>query len=63
MAETALEEESVLNSKTERYKGSNMSWDNFKCSDYGRNNHVTGRCFLKHRKAVRVNQFSARHDS
>jgi hypothetical protein len=63
IAETALEEESAIISKNERYRSSNMSSDNLKCSNCGRNNHVTSRCFLKGKKDVRVNQFSARHEN
>jgi hypothetical protein len=63
IAETALKEESAIISKTERYKGSNMSSDNLKCSNCGRNNLVTSRCFLKGKKDIRVNQLSARHES
>jgi hypothetical protein len=63
IVETALQEESAIISETDRYKGANMSSDNMKCSNCGRNNHVTSRCFLKGWKDVRVNQFSARHES
>jgi hypothetical protein len=63
IAKRALEDESAIISKTERYKGSNMSSDNLKCSNCGRNNHVMSGCFLMGRKDVRVNQFSARHES
>jgi hypothetical protein len=62
IAETALEEESAIISKTERYKGSNTSSDNLKCSNCGKNNHVASRYFLKSRKDVRVNRFSTRHE-
>ena len=63
IAETALEEESAIISKTERYKCPNMGSDNLKCSNCGKNGHVTSRCFLKGRKDPRVNHLCARHES
>jgi hypothetical protein len=63
IAETALEEESAIISKNERYKSQDMSIGNLKCNNCGKGNHVTSRCFLKGNKDVRDNQFSARHES
>jgi hypothetical protein len=58
-----LVEESAIIPKNKRYKISNMTSDNLKRNNCGKNNHVTSRFFLKGKMNVRVNQFSARHES
>jgi hypothetical protein len=63
IAETALEEESAIISKSERYKSPNMSSGDLKCNNCGKSNHVSSRCFLKGKKDLRVNQFLARHEN
>jgi hypothetical protein len=52
IAETALEEESAMISKHERYKGDIAS--PLKCSNCGKLGHINSKCFAK--KDVRINQ-------
>ena len=61
IAETALEEESAIFSKYERYKNSNA--ESPKCSTCNKLGHVASRCYLKDRKDTRVNQFSVKDES
>jgi hypothetical protein len=61
IAETALEEESAIFSKNERYKISNA--ESPKCSNCNKLGHVASRCYLKDRKDTRVNQLSARNEN
>ena len=58
IAETALEEESAIFSKNERYKHSNSTVDGPKCSNCNKLGHVASWCYLKDRKDTRVNQLS-----
>ena len=60
-AETALEEESAIFSKNERYKNSNA--ESPKCSNCNKLGHVASRCYLKDRKDTRVNQLSVKNES
>ena len=53
IAETALEEESAIFSKNERYKNSNA--ESPKCSNCNKLGYVASRCYLKDRKDKRVN--------
>jgi len=61
IAETALEEESAIFSKNERYK--NHSTESLRCSNCNKVGHVASRCYLKEKKDTRVNQFSARNEN
>ena len=61
IAETALEEESAIFSKNERYKNSNA--ESPKCSNCNKLGHVASRCYLKDRKDTRVNQLSVKNES
>jgi len=61
IAETALEEESAIFSKNERYKNSNTESPN--CSNCNKLGHVASRCYLKDRKDTRVNQLSVKNES
>jgi hypothetical protein len=63
IAETALEEESAIFSKNERYRNSSTSMDNLKCSNCHKPGHVASKCYVKDRRDMRVNQLSARDDS
>lgn len=63
IAETALEEESAIVSKNERYKVNNANTEGPKCSNCNKLGHVASTCYLKDRKDMRVNQFSARNES
>ena len=61
IAETALEEESAIFSKNERYKNSNA--ESPKCSNCNKLDHVASRCYLKDRKVTMVNQLSVKNES
>jgi hypothetical protein len=61
IAETALEEESAIISKNERYKNSNAEIP--KCSNYNKLGHVASRYYLKDRKDTRVNQLPVRNEN
>jgi len=61
ITETALEEESAIFSKNERYKSSNA--ESPKCSNCNKLGHIASRCYLKDKKDTRVNQFSARNEN
>ena len=63
IAETALEEESAIFSKNERYKSSNANSESPKCSNYNKLGHVVSRCYLKDRKDTGVNQLSVRNEN
>jgi hypothetical protein len=56
IAETALEEESAIFSKNERYKNVNVST----CSNCHKAGHLANRCYLKDRRDARVNQLTAK---
>jgi hypothetical protein len=56
--ETALEEESAIFSKNERYrKGANPG--RLVCHNCGKTGHVAAKCYLKDKKDVRVNKLGA----
>ena len=61
IAETALEEESAIFSKNERYKNSNA--ESPKCSNCNKLGHVASRCYLKDRKDKRVNQLAVKNEN
>jgi len=61
IAETALEEESAIFSKNERYKNSNA--ESPKCSNCNKLGHVASRYYLKDRKDTRVNQLPVRNEN
>ena len=63
IAETALEEESAIFSKTERYKNINSNPESLKCSNCHKLGHVASRCYLKERKEARVNQLLVKNES
>jgi len=63
IAETALEEESAIFSKNERYKNSSANIDSPKCSNCHKLGHVASKCYLRDRRDTRVNHLSARDDS
>jgi len=58
IAETALEEESAIFSKNERYKSS-ASPGKVVCHNCGKAGHVAANCYLKERKDIRVNKLGA----
>jgi hypothetical protein len=60
IAETALEEESAIFSKNERYKNNNVTSEGPKCSNCNKLGHVASRCYLKDR---RVNQLMVRNEN
>jgi hypothetical protein len=57
IAETALEEESAINSKLERYKGQNGS-NPVQCSNCKKLGHTSSKCYLKTKGENRVNQYA-----
>ena len=61
IVETALQEESAIISKNERYK--NINAESPKCSNCNKLGHVASRCCLKDRKDTRVNQLSVKNES
>jgi hypothetical protein len=63
IAETALEEESAIFSKNERYKSSNANSEGTKCSNCNKLGHAASRCYLKDRKYIRINQLSVRNEN
>ena len=64
IAETALEDESAIFSKNERYKsGSNANSEGPRCSNCNKLGRVTSRCYLKDRKDTRVNQLTVRNEN
>jgi hypothetical protein len=64
IAETALEEESAIFSKNERYKSSGANAESSpKCSNCNKLGHVASRCYLRDRKDARVNQLTVRHEN
>lgn len=58
IAETALEEESAIVSKMERYRGQDTN--PVQCTFCKKTGHASSKCFLKNKKESRVSQFSAR---
>ena len=61
IAETALEEESAIFSKNERYKNSNPESPKYNnCNKLG---HVASRCYLKDRKYTRFNQLAVKNEN
>jgi hypothetical protein len=62
IAETALEEESAIFSKHERYKNNSAHSESPKCSNCNKVGHVASRCYLKERKDARVNHFSVKDE-
>jgi hypothetical protein len=62
IAETALEDESVIVSKNEKYRKNTLSADGPKCSNCNKIRHVASRRYLKDRKDARVNQVSVRNE-
>jgi hypothetical protein len=63
IAETALEEESAIFSRNERYKSSNAAVDGPRCSNCNKLGHVASGCYLRDRKDTRVKMVSVRHDN
>jgi hypothetical protein len=61
IAENALEGESAIFSKNEKYKSSNADSEGPKCSNCNKLGHVASRCYLKDRIDTRVNQLSVRN--
>ena len=61
IAETALEEESAIFSKNERYMSSIANSEGPKCSNCNKLGPVASRCYLNDRKDTRVNQLSVRN--
>jgi len=61
IAETALEEESTIFSKNERYKNCNP--ESPKCNNCNKLGHVASRCYLKDRKDTRVNQLAVKNEN
>lgn len=62
IAETALEEESAIFSKNERYKSNKTGSDLPKCGYCNKLGHAASRCYLKDRKDTRVNQLSVKQE-
>jgi hypothetical protein len=60
IAETALEEESAIVSKNERYKGAGNGLEGPKCTNCNKVDHVASRCYLKERRDTRVNHLTTR---
>jgi len=63
IAETALEEESAIFSKTERHKNSNSNTESLKCTNCHKLGHIASRCYLKERKEARVNQLLVKNEN
>jgi len=63
IAENALEEESAIFSKNERYKINNANSESPKCSNCNILGNVASRCYLKDRKDARVNEVSVRYEN
>ena len=61
IAETALEEESAIFSKNERYKKINA--ESPKCTNCNKLGHVASRYYLKDRKDTRVNQLAVKNEN
>jgi hypothetical protein len=53
IAGTALEEETAIVSKFDRYKNSYMQLSNIKCNNCGKNGHVASKCYLKENEDVK----------
>ena len=58
IAETALEEESAIFSKNERYR-KETAFGKPVCSNCGKTGHIAAKCYLKDRKDVRVNKLGS----
>ena len=63
IAGNALEKESAVFSKNERYKSSNGNSEGPKFSNRNKLGHVDSRRYLKDRKGTRVNQLSVRNEN
>jgi hypothetical protein len=63
IAEIALEEESAIFSKNERYKSINANLEGPKYSNCSKLGHVASRCYLKDRKDTRVYQLLVRNEN
>jgi len=61
IAETALEEESAIFSKNERYKNCNP--ESPKCNNCNKLGHVASRCYLKDGKYTRFNQLAVKNEN
>jgi hypothetical protein len=61
IAETALEEESAIFSKLDRYRGPENS--SVQCSICKRTGHVSSKCFSKIKRENRVSQFSVKKNN
>jgi hypothetical protein len=61
IAETALEEESAIVSKNERYR-TNTNADGPKCSNCNKVGHVASRCYVRDKRDVRVNQVLVKNE-
>jgi hypothetical protein len=60
VAETALEEESAIFSKNERYNRTSGIAEGLKCSNCNKTGHLASRCYLKMKKDVRINQMTVK---
>ena len=60
IAETALEEESAIVSKNERYKNTGSGNEGPKCSNCNKVGHMASKCYSKEKRDPRVNQITAR---
>ena len=58
IAETALEEESAIYSKNERYRQGTSS-SRVVCNNCGKTGHVAAKCYLKDKRDTRVNKLGA----
>jgi hypothetical protein len=58
IAETALEEESAIYSKNERYRQGTLP-SKVTCNNCGRTGHIAAKCYLKDKKEARVNKLGA----
>jgi hypothetical protein len=58
IAETALEEESAIYSKNERYRQGTLP-SKVTCNNWGRTGHIVAKCYLKDKWEARVNKVGA----
>lgn len=58
IAETALEEESAIFSKNERYK-QGTTFSKLVCSNCGKTGHIAAKCYLKDKRDARVNKLGS----
>ena len=61
IAETALEEESAIASKNERYRGTGNGLEGPRCSNCNKVGHVASRCYSKEKRDTRVSQLTTRN--